>query len=478
MVRLVKLSLALGFCLGFSVLTGLADDAKDAEKLVEGIPPATLDRKEPIDYEKDVRPIFAAKCTVCHSGNQLEGKYDMGTHAAVLKGGKRGAAVVPGKPMESTLYVFSSHAKKPIMPPRSENNELEPQEVAILKAWIEQGAKGPAGPEIKARPKVVLNLPPAIVKPVRGIAISPDKSQVIASRGNQIHIYDGKDGTFQKSLVDQDLKTADGKPAQAAHMSLVESLAFSPDGKTLASGSFQEVVLWDLTQAKPIQRITGFAHNVTCLAYSPDGKLLATGGGAPTEDGEIKLFDPAGKEVLTIKDAHSDTVFGVAFSPDGKLLATGSADKFLKVFEIPSGKFLKSFEGHTHHVLDVGWTPDGTKLATAGADNMVKIWDYEKGEKLRDVRGYDKQVTRLVFFGKQPVFLTASGDANVRLMNAENGGQQRAFGGAKDFVYAVAASPDGSLVAAGGEEGIVRIYNGQNGQLVKEVIPPGTEAKK
>ena len=81
-------------------------------------------------------------------------------------------------------------------------------------------------------------------------------------------------------------------------------------------------------------------------------------------------------------------------------------------------------------------------------------------------------MTRLAFVGKTPQFLTAGGDATVRLWNAENGGTVRQFGENKDFVYAVAASPDGAVVAAGGEEGVVRLYNGQNGQLVKAMLPP------
>src|SRR5437016_4123001 len=83
------------------------------------------------------------------------------------------------------------------------------------------------------------------------------------------------------------------QPVKAAHLSLVEALAFSPDGKLLASGSFQEVSLWDIQTGTLKQKLTGFAHRVVALAFSPDGKLLATGGGAPTEDGEIKVFDTA-----------------------------------------------------------------------------------------------------------------------------------------------------------------------------------------
>ncbi len=131
------------------------------------------------------------------------------------------------------------------------------------------------------KPKVVLGLPPAIVKPVRAVAVSSDKVPMIASgRGNQIHLYNGVDGKFIKTLLDPDLTTPDKKPVSAAHLSLVESMAFSPDGKTLASGSFQEVILWDVASGKIKQKITGFADRVVAIAYSPDGKYFATGGGA------------------------------------------------------------------------------------------------------------------------------------------------------------------------------------------------------
>lgn len=459
--------------LGCSALA-LADDKKKDKP--EPIVVPHLDRKEPVTYEKDVAPIFVAKCQVCHAGNLTEGKFDLGTHAGLMKGGKKGAAIVPGKAEESQLWLRASHRHEKIMPPKAENNPLTPNEVATLKLWIDQGAKGPAV-DVRVRTKVVVGLPPALVKPVRAVAVSPDKGTVAAGRGNQIHLFDAAKGDFKKTLADPTLKTPDGKPATAAHLSLVEAMAYSPDGKTLATGSFQELTLWETEKWTVKQRLTGFADRVVAIAFSADGKYFATGGGAPTEDGEIRIYDAAGKLVQDIKNGHSDTVFGVAFSPDGKLLATASADKFVKVFEVPSGKYIKSFEGHTNHVLDVGWTPDGKKLVSAGADNFVKVWDYEKGEKVRDIQGHQKQVTRIAFLAKLPQFLTASGDATVRMWN-ENGNTMRNFSGNTDFVYAVACSPDGAIVAAGGEEGVVRLYNGTNGQLVKAMLPPETEPKK
>jgi WD40 repeat protein len=455
---------------------------QEPKKDLEPILPIDLKRKEPIEYGADIEPIFRAKCFVCHTGNVTEGKFDMSTHAGVVKGGgKRGAKVViPGKAAESFLFLACTRQTKPIMPPKTED-PLTPKEVSLVKLWIDEGAKAPTTMRVKE--KIVVNLPPALVKPVRAVAVAPDGKLVAASRGNQIHIFDGKKGDFIKTLIDPTLKAPDGKEAKAAHISLVESMAFSPDGKTLASGSFQELTLWDVEKYTPKQRLSGFADKVTCIAYSLDGKFFATGGGAPTEDGEIKVFDAAGKLVTDIKNGHSDTVFAAAFSPDGKLLATGAADKFVKVFELPTeagkpAKFVKAFEGHTHHVMGVGWTPDGKKIASCGADNFVKVWDYEKGEKIRDMQGHTKQVTTLFFVGKTPQFVTGSGDASVRMWNAENGGNVRSFSGAVDFVYAVSASTDGTVVASGCEDGIVRVYNGSTGALVKAALPPDAEPKK
>ncbi|MFO0878656.1 MAG: c-type cytochrome domain-containing protein [Gemmataceae bacterium] len=432
-----------------------------------------LDRKTPVIYEKEIEPIFVNKCAFCHSGNIKEGKFDLSSYDAMMRGGKRGPAVIPGKGAESLLYKLSVKTQRPYMPPKSEE-PLTPEELALIRLWIDQGAKAPTG--ARAAAKIVLKAPPVAVTPVLGLAVSPDKSAVAASRGNQIHVYDAGSGAHVRTLIDPKVENAEKKPLNTAHLSLVESLAFSPDGKYLASGSFQEVKLWDARTGALKQVIPGFGERVVTMAFSSNGKLLACGGGAPTQEGELKLIDVAsGKVVLEIKEnVHSDTVFGVAFSPDDKLLVSCGADKFVKTFDVATGKFQKAFEGHTHHVMGVGFSPDGKLIASAGADNVVKVWDFAKGEQVRTINAHGKQVTALVFIGKTSNFATCSGDQQVRVWNP-NGNNVRNFSAGNDYLMAVGVSPDGAVVAAGGQEGVVHLYNGQTGALIKTLQPPGTE---
>jgi WD40 repeat protein len=444
-----------------------------ADKPIEVV---KINRADPIAYEKEIEPIFHNKCNACHSGNQLKGKFDVSTYASLMKGSGKGAVIIAGKSAESPLILYAGRTKKPFMPPKDEE-PLTPQELALIKLWIDQGAKPPTGMGEKL--KIALHAPPANVVPIHSVAVSSDKVTVAAGRGDQIDLYNAKTGTHDRTLIDPKLVDSAGKPVKAAHLSLVESLVFSPDGKTLASGSFQEVVLWDVATGAIKLRLTGFADRVVCLDFSSKGNLLACGGGAPSEDGELKIFDwTTGKLVIEIKNAHSDTVYGVSFSPDGKMLASCGADKFVKVFQVPSGKFIKSFEGHTHHVLDVGWKGDGKLLASAGADNAIKVWDFEKGEQTRTMNGHSKQITRLVFVGATPQFVTCSGDQTVRMWNVDNGGTIRQFGSTNDYLFSVGVSPDGSIVAAGGEDGILRIFNGNNGQKLRDLLPPGVAPKK
>src|SRR5262249_13851926 len=148
--------------------------------------------------------------------------------------------------------------ERPFMPPKSEE-PLTPQELALIKLWIDQGAKPPSG--AREKPKIIVGLPPANVHPVRAVAVAPDQSAVAIGRGHQIHVFD-RGRTDIRTLIDPSLKVTDGKPVKAAHLSLVESLAYSKDGKYIASGSFTEVKIWDAALGTPKHTAGGFAASV------------------------------------------------------------------------------------------------------------------------------------------------------------------------------------------------------------------------
>ena len=151
----------------------------------------------------------------------------------------------------------------------------------------------------------------------------------------------------------------------------VNTVAFHPDGKRLAVAGSEVVEVWDLETARKLHDLKGHKKWVYCLAYSPDGKWLATGGW----DRTVKLRDAAtGAEALTIF-AHEGFVLSLAFSPDSRNLVTTSEDRSVRLWEVPSGRRLATFHGHTDFVQAVAFRPDGREVVTGGADGSIRFWD-------------------------------------------------------------------------------------------------------
>lgn len=210
-----------------------------------------------------------------------------------------------------------------------------------------------------------------------------------------------------------------------------------------------------------------FVDRVLSLAFSPDGAILAAGGGEASRSGQLTLWNTAdGSLVRQFPDAHSDTVYGIEFSADGKLMASAAADKFVKVFDVATGEFVRAFEGHTHHVMDVSWKSDRTTLASAGADNAIKVWNAETGEQARTISTYTRQVTSLQYVGLQDMIVSSSGDKRVFFHTSSNGAAAREFPGNTDYVYRAAATPDGTIVVSGGEDGTVRVWNAADAKVL------------
>jgi WD40 repeat protein len=182
----------------------------------------------------------------------------------------------------------------------------------------------------------------------------------------------------------------------------------------------------------------------------------------PSRAGEVKLFNVGdGALVREFKDLHSDTVYGVDFSADGIRLATCGADRFVRVVDVASGKIVKNFEGHTHHALGVTWKRDGRTLASAGADKTIKLWDMITGEQKKNLENmFRKEVTSVRYVPGQNTILACGGDATLRIVR-EEGGDARQFGGDKGFQQCAALSADGKIIAGGGEDGTLRVYDSE-----------------
>lgn len=292
------------------------------------------------------------------------------------------------------------------------------------------------------------------------LAFAPGSDHLaVASEDNSVRIW--ATGTGQL------LHTVSG------HQGPVRSVNWVAAGQLISGSDDKSVRLWDVSQTWGEPKELGpFAERVLALAWSPDSKLLATGGGVPAASGEFQIWDPVlGEMVRELEDSHSDTVFGLEFSPDGKNIASVAADKFVKVYEVETGKHVKSFEGHTHHVLAVSWKADGKQLASAGADNSIKLWDFETGEQIRTVAGHNKQVTGVKWVGQTDKLISSCADRNVRLINSGNGRAERNFGGAGDFLYCVDVSTDGKTVVSGGEDGKILVWD-ENAKLLRTFEVP------
>jgi WD40 repeat protein len=310
----------------------------------------------------------------------------------------------------------------------------------------------------------------ATEKPIVAVAFSTDNSRVaVSSADGIIQIWDAALGQ------PIDVISTAGSP--------IKSLSFVDGNRLVSITEDKNVIVWDANPAWNLVASLGadakdplntsmspFVFRVLSLAFSPDGKQLATGGGDPSRSGELIIWDVEKKTVVkSIEDAHSDTIFGLEFSRDGKQIVSGAADKFVKIHEVATGKHIKSFEGHTHHVLDVSWKADGSSLASAGADNAIKVWNVETGEQKRTITNYSKQVTSIRFMGVSDNVVSCGGDKTVRFHTVTNGSNFRSFSGGTDYMYAAEASRDQKIVVAAGEDGTLRIWNGTNGSVLRTI---------
>jgi WD40 repeat protein/serine/threonine protein kinase len=302
---------------------------------------------------------------------------------------------------------------------------------------------------------------------VVGLAFSPDGKRLAGGGGRDVKVWDAQTG--------QELLLIKGASYP---------VAFSPDGKCLASASTDKTVkVWDAQTGQSPLTIKGGTTSIASVVFSPDGKRLAI----PSNDNTVKFLDArTGQELLTLK-GHTGGVKSLAFSPDGKRLASGSTAPNgwwgpgeVKVWEAANGRELFSLKGHTGKVHSVSWSPDGKRLASGSnpdgvtltpggsapiASGEVKVWDSQTGRELLSLKGYSNSVA----FGPDGKRL-ASGSGlgpfpgEVKVWDALNGQELLSLKAHTGRIWRVAFSPDGKRLACASRENTVIVRDAQTGE--------------
>jgi streptogramin lyase len=354
----------------------------------------------------------------------------------------------PGKSPVAPVVTSKSPAELP-MPANLGTLDLRLRtQIAPTPDLLKSGAPKEAALEFALR---VGPLPP-----ITALAFSPDGKRLAVGGYRAVTVWD----------------TEAGRPVGCLTglSGSVLSLAFSPDGKHLAAAGGApaesgEVRIYDLG-AKTLgsdtafKTLAGHSDVVYSVAWSPEGTRLATG----SQDRTARLWEwPSGKELKVLRD-HSEAVTRVGFAPDGKSLYTASQDHNLRRTDASTGEAQRVFNGHGQPVLALAIKPDGSRILSSGVEPRLRWWNPDDGNTINYSDGHSAQVNELVFSKDGSRIASASADNTVRVWDG-NGGFQRALEGASDWLYAVALSPDGRFVTGAGAEGIVYLWETETGRL-------------
>ncbi|KAK3807646.1 MAG: WD40-repeat-containing domain protein [Benniella sp.] len=235
---------------------------------------------------------------------------------------------------------------------------------------------------------------------------------------------------------------------------VIASIAYSPKGDRLISGSYNTAQLWDVDAGTLIYALSGHGGNVKGVAFSPCGGSFASADGCT-----VKVWDAGTGECQLILIGHEDNVTSVAYSPNGHVIASGSMDTTLRLWDVQTGTRLHTLSDHTWGISTVAYSPRGDRIASGGGDKTVRIWDVETGACVHVLAGHWGWVRCVAFSPQGDTIVSAGDDETVRIWDAETGTCRQVLTGHNDSVRSVVFSPKGNRIACGSDDGTVRLWD-------------------
>jgi WD40 repeat protein len=418
-----------------------------------------------------VHALFAKHCLNCHGAKEPEGNLVLESYDSLMKGGDTGPAIVKGNAGESLLIKLIERKQKPFMPPPKKAQKLPETDIALIRAWIDAGAKPPGPGEVPvagatSRPVEIPHIAP------KSPARTPIQALAVDAASGIVAI--GMPGVVE-------LRTIDGMALirkLEGHRGNVNALAFSADGKQLAAGAGEigvsgEIRVWDVANGKLLATLSGHKDAVYAVAISPDGKTLASG----SFDQEILLWNIAEQKSIRTLHGHNGAICGLSFRKDGKVLASASADRTMKLWDPATGKRLDTRSEPLKEQNAVAFSPDGQRVAAAGVDNRIRIWKVtptaaENTNPLLIAQfAHEGAILRLAWSSDGKSIATSADDRTVKVWDVPATGdelkQRITLPQQPDWPTGLAFAEKDQKVIVGRLDGTLGVYDARTGQVVR-----------
>ena len=424
---------------------------------------AQLERDTPVDYSSEILPLLKQNCLACHHAKEAEGGLVMETLETIVKGGDTGTALVAGKSAESLLFTRAVGGDEPLMPPEDNGvgaKSLSPQQLGLLKLWIDQGAKvGKA----KAVETIQWQPIPESIRTVYSLQVSPDGNFAVVGRGNRVIVVDTATHEVSGRLVDPSLTVG-----EVTDVDLIQSVAVSPQADFIATGGFRTVRLWRRSgQEVPTDEMP-FANAVGLLAVHPSQDL----GAFVNAIGDIEIWSLREQQLNGTLKGNAERVVDLVWSEAADSLLSVDEMGHVTFWDIAAAK--RKFEHDAGGpIKELSWSPDGTQVAwinAAGKPQLLRVNADSAGlEMQQESLGGVAAATAIALLTKPALAVAvASGNGTVSLVNvADNKVLRKMEHGAP--VTSIELNADQSRIITGGADGVVQVWNQLDGKNLFKV---------